>query len=69
MCDYSDQYKEIIRLNSCFCYLANTGLIHLGGKLKHNEYLSGKLADMFISLYACYSIMVYYENKKNKEAI
>ena len=66
VCDYSDQYKEIIRLNSCFCYLANTGLIHLGGKLKHNEYLSENLLTCLLAYTHAIASWFIMKTKKTK---
>lgn len=59
---------QLARLSSNFAFCSDMALV-LGGKLKFEEMVSGRLADAFGTLYLGYACMWYYNQNRNVEGI
>lgn len=67
--DLSTYYEgQLSRLAANFAYTADLALV-LGGKLKFEEMVSGRLADAFGTLYLGYACVWYYNQHRNVEGI
>lgn len=55
-------YKKLERLSAAFAFLADIGLMTLGGALKRKEHLSGRYADAFAWLYLSSSALKRYKD-------
>jgi len=49
--DMDKHYRDLSRLSAVFAFIADLGLITLGGALKRKEHLSGRYADAFAWLF------------------
>lgn len=54
---YRRHMQRLSRLSAAFAYLADIGLLSLGGAFKRKEYLSGRYADAFAHLYLASAVL------------
>ncbi len=60
-------YQHINRYSAAFALAADVAMLVLGGSLKRRESLSGRLADVFASLYLASTVLKHYENQGRPE--
>ena len=60
-------YQHINRYSAAFALAADTSMLVLGGSLKRRESLSGRLGDVFSSLYLASSVLKHFENQGRPE--
>ena len=59
----AQHYRDIVRLSSAFAFLADFGMVTLGGSLKFKEKLSARLGDMLSNLYiATAALKKFYDD-------
>lgn len=61
-------YRKLSRYAAAFAFLADVGLITLGGSLKRKEYLSGRYADAFAWLYLASAALKHAHHHPQPEA-
>ena len=55
-------YQAITRYSAAFSFMADVGLLSLGGALKRKEKLSGRYADALSNLYMATAVLKHYAN-------
>jgi len=60
-------YQHINRYSAAFALAADVSLLTLGGELKRKESLSGRLGDLFSSMYLASMVLKHYENQGRRE--
>ena len=61
-------YQHINRFSAAFALTADIAMLVLGGSLKRRESLSGRLADVFGSLYLASTVLKHFENQGRQES-
>jgi acyl-CoA dehydrogenase len=61
-------YRQIARYSAAFAYLADLGLITLGGQLKRREMLSARLGDILSELYLLSAVLRRWEDEGRQAA-
>jgi acyl-CoA dehydrogenase len=65
--DTKRYYRQIARYSAGFAFLADYGLMTLGGTLKRKERISGRYADALGNLYLCSCVLKHYENQGSNQ--
>ncbi|PSJ18928.1 acyl-CoA dehydrogenase [Nitrosomonas supralitoralis] len=55
-------YRQLARFSASFAFIADIGLIRLGGSLKRRERLSARLGDILSMLYLCSATLKRFED-------
>lgn len=55
-------YRQLARFSASFAYIADIGLMRLGGSLKRKERLSARLGDILSMLYLCSATLKRFED-------
>jgi acyl-CoA dehydrogenase len=61
-------YQRLARMSASFAFLADSGLLFLGGALKRKEKLSGRFADALSYMFLCSAALKRYEDQGRPEA-
>jgi acyl-CoA dehydrogenase len=56
-------YQHINRYSAAFAIAADVSMLTLGGELKRRESLSGRLGDVFSSMYLASMVLKHYDNQ------
>jgi acyl-CoA dehydrogenase len=59
-------YKNLNRLSMLFAFLAEVGLVTMGGKIKRKEYMSGRYADALAWMYLASAVLKSYRESKDR---
>lgn len=57
-----DYYRQLARFSASFAFIADIGLMRLGGSLKRKERLSARLGDILSMLYLCSATLKRFED-------
>ncbi|WP_240143549.1 acyl-CoA dehydrogenase [Nitrosomonas sp. JL21] len=57
-----DYYRQLTRFSASFAFIADIGLMRLGGSLKRKERLSARLGDILSMLYLCSATLKRFED-------
>jgi acyl-CoA dehydrogenase len=61
-------YQHVNRYSAAFALAADVSMLTLGGALKRKESLSGRLGDVFSSMYLASMVLKHYQNQGSPEA-